>query len=285
MIKKIVFTLLVFFIMNACSDDKKTTFEEDDLLLSIRPKEMFFNSKNSTQQIAVVTNAGEFTIDGIATDTWCTYEIKNNVIEVAVSSYDIAEATRTTKLIISKGAIQKEVTITQAGPQETEIDRINDWKVVFATTWVAGDEPYKILDGDTSSIWHTGYSESHEGNKDMMGQMPQWVLIDMGYTTELDSVAICRRTDAANWDAREVSVWVGNSPDATMTNEGMTKIAQISLPHTQPEKDPDTGLYLNSFGSKVTTKMRGRYIKYVIEDSRRNVVQVAEVYAFGKAFK
>ncbi|MBD8390476.1 discoidin domain-containing protein [Dysgonomonas sp. BGC7] len=285
MIKKIIFMMLASLMLSGCSDDKGTLFEEDYLFLSIRPKEMFFNSKKSSQKVVIVTNAGEFTVDGVVADTWCTYKIENNVIEITVSSFDEPAGTRTTNLTISKGDKRKEVTITQTGPQETDIDRINDWKVIFATTWVSGDDPYQILDGNTTSIWHTGYSDSHEGDKDLMSKMPQWVLIDMGYTTELDSVAICRRTDAANWDAREVSVWVGNDPSATISNEGMTKIAQISLPHTQPEKESVTGLYLNSFGSKVTTKVRGRYIKYVVEESRRNVAQVAEVYAFGKAFK
>lgn len=285
MLKRIFLTIpiMLVILLSGCSDDKKMTFEEDELFLSIKPKEVTFSAIGGKQRILVTTNGGKYTVNKSNNDAWCSIEVENNVIEIATEEYNSIGEQRSTTLSIKQGNISKEVTVIQTGRQNAPIDRINDWKVIYATTWVASDPPQNILDGNTTSIWHTGYDPSHEGEADMQSKMPQWVIIDMKYASELDSVAICRRTDNNNWDVLEVSVWVGDNPNGK--DGTMTKIAQISLPRQIPEKDPETGQWLNSFGTKVSKKVTGRYVKYIVEESKRHVAQISEVYGFGIAYK
>lgn len=276
MIKRILIVLTAaVFVLMACTDDKNSMFQEDDLFLRIRPGEMVFDKSAGTQKFVIVANSNDIILEGTANDNWCTYRKVNNMIEVSVTEFDEPEGWRSTTLKVKIDNITKEVKVKQHGPMEAPIERLLDWKVIFASTYVPGDGPERILDGNTATIWHSGYNSSHVGDEELMNKMPQWVIIDMGYTTQLDSVAICRRTDYPNHDAREVSIWVGDDS----SGEEMVKIAHISLTESTDNN--------NTFGAKADVLRKGRYLKVVIEEVRagRNVCQIGEFFGWGVAYK
>ena len=63
------------------------------------------------------------------------------------------------------------------------------WKVVSVDMYESGYEPYRALDGNLNTFWHTKWRNSHPPH-------PHWIIVDMGETYNISAVTYRSRQDS-----------------------------------------------------------------------------------------
>lgn len=78
------------------------------------------------------------------------------------------------------------------------------WRLVYADSYQAGNEPAKAFDGNTSTIWHTSWATGATSH-------PHEIQIDLGKAYNLSKMIYYPRTDGSNGRIKAYELYVSNS--------------------------------------------------------------------------
>jgi photosystem II stability/assembly factor-like uncharacterized protein len=204
----------------SCTED--TVYFDDHSMINhtgvswkweITPAPRYISDPNIRNPKAVFTNPGKYSVKMTVTTPDSTYSVTMDEFFEITSCPSIDDCTNPAEV-----------------PQ-------NAWKLVFADSYMSGNEPAKAFDGNTSTIWHTSWGTNEP-------QPPHEIQVDMGESYLLSQFIYYPRTDGSNGRIKEYELYVSDNK----TNWG-TAVA--------------TGTWENSAAPKTVkfTPAPGRYFR------------------------
>ncbi len=204
----------------SCTED--TVYFDDHSMINhtgvswnweITPAPRYISDPNSRNPKALFDKTGKYSVKMTVTTPDTTYSVTMNDFFEITSCPSIDDCSNPAEV-----------------PQKA-------WKLVYADSYMSGNEPVNAFDGNTSTIWHTSWGSVEP-------QPPHEIQIDMGESYLLSELTYYPRTDGANGRIKAYEVYVSESK----TNWG-TAVA--------------TGTWENSAAPKLVkfTPAAGRYLR------------------------
>lgn len=171
----------------SCTED--TVYFDDHSMINhsgvswnweITPAPRYISNPNVRNPKAVFANPGKYSVKMTVTTPDSTYSVTMDEFFEITSCPSIDDCTNPAEV-----------------PQ-------NAWKLVYADSYMSGNEPAKAFDGNTSTIWHTSWGTSEP-------QPPHEIQVDMGELYLVSQFIYYPRTDGSNGRIKEYELYVSDN--------------------------------------------------------------------------
>ncbi len=168
----------------------------------------------------------------------------------------------------------------QADTDDGLLDR-STWSITTSSECTDGNYGHasSIIDGNTTSYWHTYWSGASDASGDKSEKLPQFFIVDLGEVKEFNSFAYLPRGTsggAANGTATHIKMFVSTDAfnfDASTTSASDFVSAQTSTPAFDMDLSYSSDVFTQYKVGTSETTLSGRYVMFVITAANVGAVQ------------